>query len=140
LVLGDVEDVRRREIAQIAVLDVRGRILRGVHGRLEKSPIAQTAITTMSVDLICMDGDDFLDSQEVDVVDHFASFFSVDAWRLLTAARLSFSVGLLRWRTGRIRRLCPSVVISSGGGSPCRCTEHRTDRHHSRSRARPRHA
>jgi len=27
-----------------------------------------------------VDGDDFLDSQEVDVVAHLASFFSVDGW------------------------------------------------------------
>lgn len=58
--------------------------------------IAQTAITTVPVDLIRVDGDDFLDRQEVDVVDHFASFFSVAAWRLLTAARLSLSARLCR--------------------------------------------
>ena len=91
------------------MLDVSSDILRGVHRRLEKSLIAQAAITTVPVDLIRVDDDDFLDSQEVDVVDHFASFFSVEAWRLFTAARLSFSAGLLRGRTGRIWRLCPSV-------------------------------
>src|SRR5262249_1420803 len=91
------------------------------HGGLEKSPIAHARITAISVDLIRVDGDDFLDRQEVDVVDHFASFFSVEAWRLFTAARLSFSAGLLRWRTGRICRICPSVVISSGvSGVMCR--------------------
>src|SRR5581483_10718672 len=49
LILGEVEDVRRREVEQIAFIDVRGHALRGMDRRLEKSPIAQTAITTVPV-------------------------------------------------------------------------------------------
>lgn len=96
LILGEMEDIRRREVAQIVVLGVHGHILCGMHRRLQKPAIAQSAITAVPIDLIRVDGDDFLDCQEVDVVGHFASFFSVAAWRLFTAARLSFSVGLLR--------------------------------------------
>ena len=85
-----------------------------MHGRFEEATVPESGVTSVTRDLIRVDGDHFLDRQEVDVVDHFASFLSVDAWRLFTAARLSLSAGLFRWRTGRIWRLCPSVVISSG--------------------------
>jgi hypothetical protein len=50
-----------------------------MHGRFEETSVAQSGITSVVRDLVGMDSDDFLDSQEVDVVDHFASFFSVEA-------------------------------------------------------------
>ena len=102
LVLGEVEDVRSREITQITILDKSRHVLRGVQRRVEQSLVAQTTITAVPVDLIRVDGDNFLDGQEVDLSDHFASFFSVEAWRLFTASRLSLRLGFLRWRTGRI--------------------------------------
>lgn len=77
--IGSQEQIRRREVAQNTVLDVRGHVLRGLHRRVEQSPIAQTPITTVPVDLIRVDGDNLLDSQEVDVATHFASFLSVEA-------------------------------------------------------------
>ena len=43
------------------------------------------AARPLPVNLIRVDGDGFLD-QEVDVLGHFASFFSVEAWRLSVVA------------------------------------------------------
>src|SRR4029079_6410442 len=92
-----------------------------MHGRFEEAAIAQSGITSVMRDLVRVDGGDFLDRQEGDVVDHFASFFSVAPCRLFTAAMLSFSAGTLSGGRGGVWRLCPSVVISSGvSGVMCR--------------------